>query len=267
MKTPLTYYGGKQQLSTTILKLIPEHKIYVEPFIGGAAVFFAKEPSDGEVINDTNGELINFYEVLKRDFSALRQEIEISLHSRRLHQQAEVVYANPDMFDRVKRAWAVWMLANSSYGAMLDGSFGYSRNGKISLCLNHKREAFGVDCAIRLQNTTIECCDALRIIQSRDTPGTFFYCDPPYVGTDQGHYDGYSQEDFERLLDILSKLQGKFLLSSYRNSALTGCGREHGWETVEIKMNLSMTHGNQRKRQKTEVLTANYPILEKIKDR
>jgi DNA adenine methylase len=41
MKTPLTYYGGKQQLSATILKLIPEHKRYVEPFTGGSAVFFA----------------------------------------------------------------------------------------------------------------------------------------------------------------------------------------------------------------------------------
>jgi DNA adenine methylase len=104
MKTPLTYYGGKQQLSAAILKLIPEHKRYVEPFIGGAAVFFAKSPSDSEVINDTNGELVNFYEVLKRDFSALQQEIEISLHSRKLHHNAEVVYANPDMFDRIKRA-------------------------------------------------------------------------------------------------------------------------------------------------------------------
>jgi DNA adenine methylase len=184
MKTPLRYYGGKQQLSAAILKLIPEHKIYVEPFIGGAAVYFAKEPSASEVINDTNGELINFYEVLKRDFSALQQEIEISLHSRKLHHQAEVVYANPDMFGRVKRAWAVWMLANSSYGAMLGGSFSFDRSGKISLHLNNKRKSFDADYAIRLQNTTIECCDALRIIRTYNTANTFFYCDPPYVGAD-----------------------------------------------------------------------------------
>jgi DNA adenine methylase len=115
MKTPLTYYGGKQQLAATILKLIPEHEIYVEPFIGGAAIYFAKEPSRCEVINDTNGELINFYEVMKRDFPALQSEIQIGLHSRKQHHNADVVYKNPDMFDRVKRAWAVWMLANTSY--------------------------------------------------------------------------------------------------------------------------------------------------------
>jgi DNA adenine methylase len=226
--------------------------------------FFAKEPSENEVINDTNGELINFYEVLKRNFPALQQEIEISLHSRKLHHQAEVIYANPDMFDRVKRAWAIWMLANSSYGAKLDGSFGYSRNGKTSLCLNNKRETFGVDYAVRLQNTTIECCDALRIIKSRDTQGTFFYCDPPYVGADQGHYDGYSQDDFDRLLDTLTGIQGKFLLSSYRNSALTACIEKHERESVEIRMSLPMALRLQNTRQKIEVLTANYPILDKI---
>jgi len=91
-------------MAVTILRLIPEHKMYVEPFIGGTAVYFAKAPSKAEVINDTNGELVNFYEVLKRDFPALQQEIQISLHSRKMHHHAEVIYGNPDMFDRVKRA-------------------------------------------------------------------------------------------------------------------------------------------------------------------
>jgi hypothetical protein len=51
MKTPLSYYGGKQQLARTILGLVPEHRLYCEPFLGGAAVFFAKKPSPCEVIN------------------------------------------------------------------------------------------------------------------------------------------------------------------------------------------------------------------------
>jgi DNA adenine methylase len=71
MKTPLTYYGGKQQLAKTILSLISEHRLYCEPFVGGGAVFFAKPPADVEVINDTNGEIVNFYAVLQRDFAAL----------------------------------------------------------------------------------------------------------------------------------------------------------------------------------------------------
>lgn len=104
MKTPISYYGGKQQLASKIVSLFPEHKIYCEPFIGGAAVFFAKPQSKAEIINDINSEVINFYEVLQRDFPALQSEISISLHSRKLHQHARVIYENPDMFDRIKRA-------------------------------------------------------------------------------------------------------------------------------------------------------------------
>ncbi|MDR1306568.1 MAG: DNA adenine methylase, partial [Treponema sp.] len=142
-------------------------------FCGGAAIFFAKEPSKVEIINDTNGEIINFYEVLKRDFPALEREIEISLHSRKQHHQAEVIYQNPDMFDRVKRAWAVWMLANISYGCKVNGCFGYDRIGTTSKKMANKRSDFNTDYAIRLQRVQIECCDALRIIRSRDTPEAF----------------------------------------------------------------------------------------------
>jgi len=229
LRTPLSYYGGKQMLAKIILGLIPKHRIYCEPFIGGAAVYFAKKPSKVEIINDCNGEIVNFYEVVKRDFSALEKEVAISLHSRKTHRQARVINENPEMFDRVKRAWAVWMLANSSYGCMLDGSFGYDRTGGTSKKLDNKRQSFTVDYAIRLQRTQIECCDALRIIESRDTPDAFFYCDPPYVGADQGHYDGYEQADFDVLLKLLAGIKGKFLLSSFRNEALSEYVRKRKW--------------------------------------
>jgi DNA adenine methylase len=255
MRTPLSYYGGKQMLVRIILRLIPPHRLYCEPFIGGAAVFFAKEPSKVEVINDTNGEIINFYEVLNKDFKALEKEIKISLHSRRQHRHAQIINKNPDMFDRVKRAWAIWMLANSSYGSMLDGGFGYDRTGTISRKLENKRASFDIDYAARLQRAQIECCDALRIIESRDVSDAFFYLDPPYVGTDQGHYDGYTQDDFDALLKLLERLKGKFLLSSYRNSSLAEFAKRNKWHRLELKMHCSMA-----KQAKVEVFTANYPI-------
>ncbi|MEM9931268.1 MAG: DNA adenine methylase, partial [Bacteroidota bacterium] len=68
MKPPFSYYGGKQRLASRILKMIPEHNLYAEPFVGGGAVFWNKEKSEVEVINDTNRELINFYRVVKQDY-------------------------------------------------------------------------------------------------------------------------------------------------------------------------------------------------------
>lgn len=267
MKTPISYYGGKQMLAPIILELIPEHRIYCEPFFGGGAVFFAKKPSKVEIINDTNSELVNFYEVVKHDFISLEKEVSISLHSRAKHHEAEVIYANPNMFDRIKRAWAIWMLANSSYGSMMDGSFGYDRIGSTSKKLNKKREAFTEDYAIRLQQTQIECCDALRVIRSRDTPDAFFYIDPPYVGADQGHYDGYSQEDFDNLLSLLEAIQGKFLLSSFKNKNLTESIKRNGWHSTALKMVCSMTNRANQPRDKIEVLTANYPIKVRLDER
>jgi len=263
MKTPLSYYGGKQQLAKLILGLIPEHRVYCEPFLGGAAVFFAKQPVKIEVINDTNGEIVNFYEVLKRDYTALEREVAVSLHSRKLHNEAQVVYKNPEMFDRIKRAWAIWVLANSSYGNSLNGGFGYDRStGGTTKKLANKRNNFTEDYAIRLANAQIECCDALKIIRSRDTAETFFYCDPPYVGSDMGHYDGYTQEDFDALLSLLETVKGKFLLSSYRNKSLTDFVQRAGWHSIEVKMACPMANMSKSevKKSKVEVLTANYPI-------
>lgn len=260
MKTPLSYYGGKQQLASKIVSLIPEHRIYCEPFIGGAAVFFAKPKSESEIINDINSEITNFYEVLQRDFPALQSEVSISLHSRKMHQHAQVIYENPDMFDRIKRAWAVWMLANGSFGCNLTAGWGYDKACSKTRTLTNKRNAFTEELAIRLQDVQIECCDALKIIRSRDSADTFFYLDPPYVGSDQGHYDGYSQEDFNNLLDELSKIEGKFILSSYRNKTLTEFAQRLGWYQVELKMAKPMTARTGKTLHKIEVITTNYPI-------
>jgi DNA adenine methylase len=84
----------------------------------------------------------------------------------------------------------------------------------------------------------------------------FFYVDPPYVDSNQGHYGGYTQEHFNSLLDLLSKVQGKFLLSSYPNTALSDYSKNSNWTTKNIEMSLSASQVSGRK--KIEVLTSNF---------
>lgn len=261
IKTPISYYGGKQKLATKILSLIPDHKMYCEPFIGGAAIFFSKQPSDMEVLNDVNKELINFYRVVQNDFVSLEKEIRITLHSRDLHRKASVMYNNPDLFTEIKRAWAVWVLSSQSFSAMLDGSFGYdkSKNTTTKKIINN-RDRFTEDMAIRLQNVQLECADALYVIASRDTEDTFFYCDPPYFNSDCGHYDGYSEQDFENLLKLLSGIKGKFLLSSYPSPLLMRYAKENGWHMWSSETGVSVNAKSGYMKRKVEVLTANYPI-------
>lgn len=260
--TPISYYGGKQNLVSTILPLFPKHTTYIEPFVGGGAVFWAKYKSEVEVINDTNRELINFYEVVQNEFVELEKMIRISLHSRSLHNDATVIYNNPHLFTRIKRAWAVWVLAAQSFSAMLDGSWGYDRQkGTTSQKIANKRDSFTIDYAIRLQNVQIECTDALRIIRSRDYYESFIYCDPPYFNSDCGHYDGYSKEDFEQLLKLLSETKGKFLMSSYPSDILKKYTESNGWYTKKIEQAVSVANGTGSPgKKKIEVLTANYDL-------
>ncbi len=261
LRTPISYYGGKQKLARRIVSVIPPHVLYCEPFIGGAAVFFAKEPSKVEVINDTNKELMNFYRVAKEDFTSLEKEIRISLHSRDLHRKASVIYNNPDMFSEIKRAWAVWLTSSQSFSSQLDSSWGYDKSSNTTTKkINSKKEGFVEEMAIRLQNCQIECADALYIIASRDTVDSFFYCDPPYYNSDCGHYDGYSEADFEALLFLLAGIKGKFLLSSYPSPLLEKYAKENGWHQWSVKQQVSVNAKGGKQKSKTEVLTGNFPI-------
>jgi DNA adenine methylase len=260
MKTPILYYGGKQQLAKTIVGIIPQHKVYVEPFIGGGAVFFSKPPSEVEVINDINGELVNFYKVIQNDFNALQKEIKKTLHSRQEHRHARVVYENPDMFSPVKRAWAVFVLANASFAGNFGSGFGYDKDGRTTKALASKIKRFTDVLSARIINTQIECIDALKIIKAFDSSETFFYLDPPYPETDQGHYDGYSGEDFAALLELLSQIQGKFLLSSFRHKALAEQTAKNNFSQFEITMPKPTSNNGGKRLQKIEVFTANYAI-------
>lgn len=266
MKPPLTYYGGKQSLTSRIVPLIPPHVIFCEPFFGGGALFFAKEPSKIEVINDTNGELINFYKVIKAKFRQLKKETDLTLYSRELHRQAaKAVLAFPELFTNVKRAWAIWVLANQSYGSMIETSstWGYDKSTNTSAKrLGNKKRNFTDEYAKRLENVQIENTDALNVIESRDSERTFFYCDPPYINTHQGHYDGYSEQDFENLLKLLSRIKGKFLLSSYPNALLEKYVKQNNWFVKKFDMPLSIVAKYKRGKRKTEVLAGNYEITE-----
>jgi len=261
MKTPLTYYGGKQKLAPIILNLIPRHTLYAEPFSGGAAVFFAKRPSEVEVLNDKNGELVNFYQVIQDQFEELVAEISNTLHSRRLHQHAWIVYTNPELFSPVKRAWAVWVLSSQGFAGKLDKVWGYDIEAdSTSRKIYFNKKDFTDLYNQRLEKVQLENADALYIIRSRDRADSFFYCDPPYFNSNMGHYKGYTIKDFEDLLTTLSAIKGKFLLSSYPSKLLRTYTSRYQWSTIQFEQLVSVNpvHGNQKK--KIEVLTANYPL-------
>ena len=259
LKTPITYYGGKQRMLPHILPLIPNHDIYTESFLGGGAVYWAKAPAKVEVINDTSGAVVAFFRVLKGDFDALQGELELTLHSRSLYEDALHVLERPHLFSDLKLAWAFWVGTNMGFGSKIN-AFGYDRSGKTTAMLRTKLMGLGPHLSERLRLTQIECGDALRVIRSRDTAGTFHYVDPPYFNSDCGHYKGYAQEDFAELLTCLAGIKGRFLLSSYPSELLDRFVGTHGWEQHIVRRQVAVDARRRSPKFKEEVLTWNYPV-------
>lgn len=262
MRTPITYYGGKQGLSGRIISMIPRHRIYCEPFFGGGAVFFAKGKSEIEVINDKNEMLINFYQICREKFSELQGLIQYSLHSEIEFLKAKDIYNKRIESNDVEKAWALWILSHECHAANLHGGWRYC-NGisgtHLGRVLRTKREEFTSKLYERLSEVQISCRDALRVIKDRDSADTFFYLDPPYPGACQGHYYGFSEKDLAELLTLTSKLKGKFILSNYWTDTLRYAVKEYKWNVKEVKVT---THSAVNKDSKinTEVLVYNYEI-------
>ena len=111
-KTPISYYGGKQNMVTNILPLIPKHRIYTEAFFGGGAIFFAKEKSESETINDIHNMVVNFYQVIQSNFGDLKAKVEATLFSRASYKVALTIYKMPHLFSKLQQAWAFYIGTN-----------------------------------------------------------------------------------------------------------------------------------------------------------
>ncbi|MGZ3999166.1 MAG: DNA adenine methylase [Mucilaginibacter sp.] len=262
-KTPISYYGGKQNMLRHILPLIPAHKLYCEPFFGGGAVYFAKQPSQIEVINDRNDFVINFYRVLKLRFDELKAEVEASLSSRSIHRKAGYIMRNPAGYDEVKLAWAFWYLANFSFGSSLDSAWKTDlKENRVVIYMRNKKETMSQEAVLRLEMTQIENKDALYCINKFDQPESFFYEDPPYIDANQQHYRGYTIDQYQALLDCNEKLTGRFLLSCFDTDIIRDYAAKNRWLIITKEMAnyapmARAAMGDTRPR-KVELLVMNY---------
>lgn len=255
--TPITYWGGKQTLAPLIVSLIPNHTIYVEPFFGGGAVFFQKEKSKVEVINDLNRRVVNFYRVTKSNFPALQKKVQETLHSRDIYRDALVIYSNPHLFSKLDLAWAFYVACNQGRSGQI-GSWAFgTKSASSEKRIKNDRQNFVEEIRERLEQVQIESNDALRVIERCDRDETFFYLDPPYHNAHMGHYGGYTAADFEALLQSCASMKGKFLLSSYPSDLLENYTKANGWFQIRREM---ACPASKNLKKKVEMLTANYAI-------
>jgi len=206
----IPWIGGKRRLVPLILPLFPEHTCYVEPFCGAAALFFLKPPSDVEVINDINGELVNLYRVVQNHLEEFVRQFKWALTSRTVFdwEQAKV----PRTLTDIQRAARFYYLQRNAFGGRVDGqSFGYATTAPPKLNLLRIEEELSA-AHLRLHGAYVENLPWAEVISRYDRPHTLFYCDPPYWQT-EGYGVEFGFEHYEQMAALMRSIQGTMIVS------------------------------------------------------
>ena len=242
--------GGKFHLAKKISSMMPEHTTYVEPYAGGAAVYFYKEPAEKEILNDMDKEIAFAYRFI-RDMTSEQYE--------QLRRKNWVIGRR--QFDKVKRMKPETDVDRFyKFYYLKKGSFKYGTTnvniGKLGTTIGLDRLPKVQD---RLRGVAINSGDALKMIDKYDSKKTFFYLDPPYPATSAigGNAPEFSKEDLAKLIDRLHHIKGKFMLSMDSASAKTF----PKWLNVHrVKVDEHNNRDDDTWRQRLEVIATNFAI-------
>ncbi len=219
---PLRYLGSKWRLADWIIAQFPPHKVYVEPFAGGASVFFRKHRSVLEVINDMDGEVVNFFQVLRTRTEELLTQIKLTPWAR---EEYMLALEPADESDVIERARRFYVALNQSFGSTLIYNSGWRHqcvsDMRTPLVDTWRRMDGLLAAAERLKDAQIDKRPATDVIQTYDGGNTLFYVDPPYPlrsRADKGRkrYRMEMDNDDHRLLaEVLHGVDGMVILSGY----------------------------------------------------
>lgn len=225
------WYGGKFSHLDWLLPLLPKSHHYCEPFAGSAAILLNRAPSPVETYNDIDGDVANFFRILRDRADELIRLIALTPFSREEFHIA--VNGNVKGVSDVERARRFFIRARQTRtGLAQTASLGRwanckdtSRAGMSGVVSRWLGGVEGLeDIAKRLLRVQIENRPALDIIRLYDSPGTLFYCDPPYLHSTRGDSKAYGFEmsdiDHGALARTLGQCKGLVALSGYRNDLM-----------------------------------------------
>lgn len=211
MNSPLAYIGGKSKLAKTIIDMMPKHKAYCEVFAGAAWVFFKKEPSKYEVINDLDSDLICFYRVLQNHLEEFLKQFKWLLSSREWFDDWKRQQVAGGLTD-IQRAARYYYLQRLCFGGRVRGrTFGASPMSRPRINLIRIEEELS-EVHLRLAGVTIEHLSWRSFLKTYDKQDTLFFLDPPYY---KAPYYSHNLElsDYQELAKVLSEIRSDFILT------------------------------------------------------
>lgn len=229
---------------------MPEHKCYVELFFGAGWVYFGKDKSKVEVINDIDKELINLFKMIKYHGPEIERLLEYEFTGRDIFEE----YKNYTLehLTEIHRAVRFLYLINNSF-ASKGNNFGYATskvpNQKIFLTdYLHKIKE-------RLSNTYVENLSFEKIIEKYDREETLFFADPPYFQT-SGYGNEFGEKEHILLRDKLKQLKGKFILTINDHDFIRELYKDFNIE--EVKVNYSVSRSLSARGEYAELIIKNY---------
>ncbi|MEG0396053.1 MAG: DNA adenine methylase [Oscillospiraceae bacterium] len=249
MDSFISWIGGKKLLRKELLSHMPTSNIgrYIEVFGGAAWLLFAKDKHAAlEVYNDFDSELVNLFRCVKYHLAELERCI-LPLNSRELFEDIKARSAVRGRTD-IQRAADFFMLIRISFGSDR-GSFGCAKKGLLR-SIERIEEIHN-----RLISVVIEHKSYENLIKVYDRPDALFYCDPPYVGTENYYPVGFTREDHAALNAILSTIKGRFMLSYNDDAYVRNLYKNYNIYEVERSNNLSNKSENKRYK---ELIITNY---------
>jgi len=207
------YPGGKTNYIDDIVSYFPEHRRYVEPFGGSAAILLNKPESYIEVYNDKNSDVVHFFKTVRDRRDELEEWLRCTPFSRELHSRwTEEFFDGYRPDDDIERAGRWFYLRYTQYGAKLNGPSGFKASGKRNEALSFRGGIDALDAVVgRLQEVTLENQDYSTVVERYDRDNTLFYLDPPYVGPGDEIYQ--CEFDHAALLEQLADVDGYWILS------------------------------------------------------
>lgn len=263
--SPLLWYGSKALHLKFILPLLPKCNHFVEPFGGSAVVVLNRDPSPIETYNDINGDVVNFFFVLRNQLEELKHLIQYTPYSR--EEFARALYEEGD-FSPIERARRFFIVNQQTFNSCnttakftnwASCTHG-TKNINVQKALTKQRTLEAT--AERLKRVQIENRPAIDCVLKYDTPDTLFYCDPPYVHSTRRRNTDYANEmtdnDHRELAEVLNNAVGKVAVSGYENELYDELYPQDKWFKYYDKEKITAASDKNLKRQ--EVLWTNYKV-------
>ena len=254
MNAILNYPGAKWGMASEIVSMMPNHRSYLEPFFGSGAVLFNKPPSCIETVNDIDGDITNFFRVLREQTDEPIRAISLTPYSREVFDDAHENRGTTE-FDRAYR-FAIRSRMGHGFKTYQKTGFKIDRYARErSYCVDvwNRMPSMLFEAAERLKYVQIENRPALELIKKFNFENVLIYADPPYLldtrGGKQYRFE-MNEQDHMDLLAALCDHKGPVILSGYPSEMYD---RElRGWRKITRKSY------NQNSDPRTEVLWYNF---------